>query len=178
MSHERCVAILRRLLLRRIFETQRPGKSHAVGVGLGRLICRLFRGKSHARVYLAQASASKRYEPSRCEHDLFLRDTVSWDREARGCSEFRWRTPKTTRHRSRRTRGNWHEPKRSAKLPVADGSRRVGASGPSSSNRSASCFRSMASKSGLAMSPEYSEGRDGGLLFSDTVIRRSTYWPG
>jgi hypothetical protein len=34
---------LRRLLLRRIFETQRPGKSHAVGVGLGRLICRLFR---------------------------------------------------------------------------------------------------------------------------------------
>jgi hypothetical protein len=30
MSHERCVAILRRLLLRRIFETQRPRRSYAV----------------------------------------------------------------------------------------------------------------------------------------------------
>jgi hypothetical protein len=39
MSHERCVAILRRLLLRRIFETQRPRRSYAVGVGLGRLEC-------------------------------------------------------------------------------------------------------------------------------------------
>jgi hypothetical protein len=43
MSHERCVAILRRLLLRRIFETQRPGRSYAVGVGQGRLVCGLFR---------------------------------------------------------------------------------------------------------------------------------------
>jgi hypothetical protein len=41
MSHERSVAILRRFLLRRIFETQRPGRSYAVGVGLGRLVCGL-----------------------------------------------------------------------------------------------------------------------------------------
>src|SRR4029077_2977614 len=46
MSHERCVAILRRLLLRRIFETQRPRRSYAVGVGLGRLRERLAKGES------------------------------------------------------------------------------------------------------------------------------------
>jgi hypothetical protein len=39
MSHKRCVAIFGRLLLRRTFETQRPGRSYAVGVGLGRLVC-------------------------------------------------------------------------------------------------------------------------------------------
>ena len=31
VSHQRCVAILRRLLLRRTFETQRPGRSYALG---------------------------------------------------------------------------------------------------------------------------------------------------
>jgi hypothetical protein len=46
MSHERCVAILRRLLLRRTFETQRPGRSYPVGVGLRRLECGLFRDPS------------------------------------------------------------------------------------------------------------------------------------
>jgi hypothetical protein len=46
MSHQRCVAILRPLLLRRAFETQRPGRSYAVGVGLGRLECGLFRDAS------------------------------------------------------------------------------------------------------------------------------------
>ncbi len=39
MSHERCVAILRWVLLRRTFETQRPGRTYAVGVRLGRLEC-------------------------------------------------------------------------------------------------------------------------------------------
>src|SRR4029077_16529846 len=46
MSHERCVAILRLLLLRRTFETQRPGRSYAVGVGLRRLRERLAKGES------------------------------------------------------------------------------------------------------------------------------------
>src|SRR6185312_9276844 len=43
MSHERCVAILRWVLLRRTFETQRPGRTYAVGVHLGRLECGLTR---------------------------------------------------------------------------------------------------------------------------------------
>src|SRR6478752_4872097 len=43
MSHERCVAILRWVLLRRTFETQRPGRTYAVGVRLGRLECGLLR---------------------------------------------------------------------------------------------------------------------------------------
>jgi hypothetical protein len=50
MSHERCVAILRRLLLRRIFETQRPGRSYAVGVGLRRLECGLELNRSVHRL--------------------------------------------------------------------------------------------------------------------------------
>ena len=38
-----CVAILRWVLLRRTFEMQRPGRTHAVGVRLGRLECGLTR---------------------------------------------------------------------------------------------------------------------------------------
>jgi hypothetical protein len=34
-----CVAILRQPLLRRTFETHRPGRTYAVGVRLGRLEC-------------------------------------------------------------------------------------------------------------------------------------------
>ena len=52
--------------------------------------------------------------------------------------------------RSRRTRC-------AARSRVVHGARRVGASGPSSSNRSLSCARSTASKSGSAISPECSE---------------------
>jgi hypothetical protein len=45
MSHERCVAILRWVPLRRTLETQRPGRTYAVGVGLGRLEGGLFRDR-------------------------------------------------------------------------------------------------------------------------------------
>jgi hypothetical protein len=73
MSHERCVAILRRLLLRRIFETQRPGRSYAVGVGLdvSNVVC--FETEfSLADRRQAIASACARY-PSKSAASAFSR---------------------------------------------------------------------------------------------------------
>src|SRR6476660_5046953 len=61
-----------------------------------------------------------------------------------------------------------------ARSRVVHGSSNVGASGPSSSNRSASSFRSMASKSGSsAMSPECSEGCDREALSRLLYSRRT-----
>jgi hypothetical protein len=50
VSHERCATILRRLLLRRTFETRRPGRSDALGAGLRRLECCLFRDMTNQGV--------------------------------------------------------------------------------------------------------------------------------